>query len=162
MIEDVIQTDALLNPGNSGGALADADGRVVGINTAVAGVGLGLAVPMNATTNRIIFAVLHDGRVRRAYLGLVTSPAPLSPAWVDRTGRRTALQVVEVVEGSPAAGSGLRRGDMVLAVDGQPLGDAGALQRLLLDDAIGSRVEITALRNGALVDVVAEPTELVD
>jgi S1-C subfamily serine protease len=162
LIEDVIQTDASLNPGNSGGALADATGRVVGINTAVAGVGLGLAVPMNGTTSRIIYALLHDGRVRRAYLGLVTSPAPLSPAWVDRTGRRTALQVVEVVEGSPAAGSGLRRGDMVLAVDGQPLGDAGALQRLLLDDAIGSRVEITALRNGALVDVVAEPTELVD
>jgi S1-C subfamily serine protease len=162
LIEDVIQTDASLNPGNSGGALADATGRVVGINTAVAGVGLGLAVPMNGTTSRIIYALLHDGRVRRGYLGLVTSPAPLSPAWVDRTGRRTALQVVEVVEGSPAAGSGLRRGDMVLAVDGQPLGDAGALQRLLLDDAIGSRVEITALRNGALVDVVAEPTELVD
>jgi S1-C subfamily serine protease len=162
LIEDVIQTDASLNPGNSGGALADAEGRVVGINTAVAGVGLGLAVPMNGTTSRIIYALLHDGRVRRAYLGLVTAPAPLSPAWFDRTGRRTALQVVEVVEGSPAAGSGIRRGDMVLAVDGRPLGDAGSLQRLLLDDAIGSRVEITVLRNGALVDVVAEPTELVD
>jgi S1-C subfamily serine protease len=162
MIEDVIQTDALLNPGNSGGALADADGRVVGINTAVAGVGLGLAVPMNATTNRIIFALLHDGRVRRAYLGLVTSPAPLTPAWSSRTGQLTALQVADVVEDSPAAASGLYRGDMVLAVDGRPLGDAGSLQRLLLDDAIGSRVEITVLRNGALVDVVAEPVELVD
>ena len=160
LIEDVIQTDASLNPGNSGGALADADGHVVGINTAVAGVGLGLAVPMNGTTSRIIYALLH--RVRRAYLGLVTAPAPLSPAWVDRTGRRAALQVVEVVEGSPAAGSGLRRGDMVLAVDGRRVADAGSLQRLLLDDAIGSRVEITVLRNGALVDVVAEPTELVD
>jgi S1-C subfamily serine protease len=162
LIEDVIQTDASLNPGSSGGALADSAGRVVGINTAVAGVGLGLAVPMNGTTSRIIYALLHDGRVRRAYLGLVTSPAPLSPGWADRTGRRSALQVVEVVEGSPAAGSGLRRGDMVLAVDGRSLGDAGSLQRLLLDDAIGSRVEITVLRNGALVDVVAEPTELVD
>jgi S1-C subfamily serine protease len=162
LIEDVIQTDASLNPGNSGGALADATGHVVGINTAVAGVGLGLAVPMNGTTNRIIYSLLHDGRVRRAYLGLVTAPAPLTPAWTERTGRRTAVQVVEVVEGSPAAGSGLRRGDMVLAVDGRPLGDAGSLQRLLLDDAIGSRVEITVLRNGALVDVVAEPIELVD
>jgi S1-C subfamily serine protease len=162
MIEDVIQTDASLNPGNSGGALADAAGRVVGINTAVAGVGVGLAVPMNATTNRIIYALLHDRRVRRAYLGLVTSPAPLTPPWSSRTGQRTALQVAEVVEGSPAAASGLHRGDMVLAVDGRPLGDAGSLQRLLLDDAIGSRVEITVLRNGALVDVVAEPVELVD
>jgi S1-C subfamily serine protease len=162
LIEDVIQTDALLNPGNSGGALADAEGRVVGINTAVAGVGLGLAVPMNATTNRIIYALLHDGRVRRAYLGLVTAPAPLPPAWTSRTGQRTALQVVEVIEGSPASASGLHAGDMVLAVDGRRLGDAGSLQRLLLDDAIGSRVEITVLRNGALVDVVAEPVELVD
>jgi S1-C subfamily serine protease len=157
LIEDVIQTDASLNPGSSGGALADADGRVVGINTAVAGIGLGLAVPMNATTNRIIFSLLHDGRVRRAYLGLVTSPAPLTPAWSSRSGQRTALQVADVVEGSPAAASGLHRGDLVLAVDGRPLGDAGSLQRLLLDDAIGSRVEITVLRNGALVDVVAEP-----
>jgi S1-C subfamily serine protease len=162
LIEDVIQTDASLNPGSSGGALADAGGRVVGINTAVAGIGLGLAVPMNATTRRIIYALLHDGRVRRAYLGLVTSPAPLNPAWSSRTSQRTGLQVAEVVEGSPAASSGLRRGDMVLAVDGRPLGDAGSLQRLLLDDAIGSRVEITVLRNGALVDVLAEPVELLD
>ncbi|HET8664885.1 MAG TPA: PDZ domain-containing protein, partial [Nocardioides sp.] len=103
-----------------------------------------------------------DGRVRRAYLGLVTSPAPLTPAWSERTGRTTALQVAEVVDGSPAAVSGLLRGDMVLAVNGQPLGDAGSLQRLLLDDAIGHRVEITVLRNGALVDVFAEPVELVD
>jgi S1-C subfamily serine protease len=117
---------------------------------------------MNATTNRIIYSLLHDGRVRRAYLGLVTAPAPLTPAWSSRTGQVTALQVAEVVEGSPAAASGLHAGDMVLAVNGQPLGDAGSLQRLLLDDAIGRRVEITVLRNGALVDVVAEPVELVD
>ena len=162
MIEDVIQTDAALNPGSSGGALADSQGRVVGINTAVAGVGLGLAVPMNATTNRIIYQLMHDGRVRRAYLGLVSSPAPLPPAWADRTGQRTGLRVVEVVESSPAAMADLHRGDMVLAVNGTPLGNAGSLQRLLLDDAIGSRVEITVIRNGALVDVVAEPTELVD
>ncbi|MBO0847243.1 MAG: trypsin-like peptidase domain-containing protein [Nocardioides sp.] len=162
LIEDVIQTDASLNPGNSGGALADASGRVVGINTAVAGIGLGLAVPVNDTTNRIIYALMHDGRVRRAYLGLVSAPAPLPPAWADRTGQRTALEVVEVVEHSPAEASGLHRGDMVLAVNGHPLGDAGTLQRLMLGDAIGRRIEITVLRNGALVDVVAEPTELVD
>ena len=162
VIEDVIQTDAALNPGNSGGALADASGRVVGINTAVAGVGLGLAVPINATTNRIIDSLLHDGRVRRAYLGLVTSPAPLPPAWADRSGQQTALRVVEVMENSPAELSGLRRGDLILAVGGTPLGDAQSLQRRLLDDAIGTRIEVTVLRNGALVDAVAEPTELVD
>jgi S1-C subfamily serine protease len=162
LIEDVIQTDAALNPGNSGGALADSRGRVVGINTAVAGIGLGLAVPVNATTNRIISALINDGRVRRAYLGLVTSPAPLPPAWAARTGQRTALRVAEVVEGSPADLSGLRRGDMVLAIDTMPLGDAQSLQRRLFAEAIGARVEITVLRNGALVDVVAEPAELTD
>jgi S1-C subfamily serine protease len=162
LIEDVIQTDAALNPGNSGGALADASGRVVGINTAVAGVGLGLAVPVNATTNRIIYSLLHDGRVRRAYLGLVTSPAPLPRAWTDRSGQKRALRVIEVVEHSPAEVSGLRRGDLILAVGGTPLADAQSLQRRLLDDAIGTRIEITVLRNGALVDAVAEPTELVD
>jgi S1-C subfamily serine protease len=162
IIEDVIQTDAALNPGSSGGALADARARVVGINTAVAGVGLGLAVPMNPTTQQIIHALLNHGRVRRAYLGLVTTPAPLPVRWADRTGQRTALRVVEVVGGSPAEDSGLRVGDLVLAVDGAPLGDAQSLQRRLFEDAIGRRTEITVLRNGALVDAVAMPAELRD
>jgi S1-C subfamily serine protease len=162
MIEDVIQTDAALNPGNSGGALADGNGRVIGINTAVAGIGLGLAVPMNQTTNRIIYSLLHDGRVRRAYLGLVTTPAPLRPQLAERFDQRTALRVVEVIAGSPAALAGLRQGDLVLAVDGVPLRDAQSLQRLLFDDAISRRTEITAIRNGALVDVVALPAELTD
>ena len=160
IVEDVIQTDAALNPGSSGGALADAHGRVVGINTAVAGVGLGLAVPINATSRRIIASLLRDGRVRRGYLGLVTSPAPLPPEWAARTGQRTALRVVEVVAGSPAAVSGLRTGDLVLAVDGVPLGDAQSLQRRLFEESIGSRLEVTVLRNGALVDAVTVPDEL--
>jgi S1-C subfamily serine protease len=159
-VEDVIQTDAALNPGSSGGALADARGRVVGINTAVAGVGLGLAVPINATTRRIIDALLRDGRVRRAYLGLVSTPAPLPPQLAERYGQRTALRVVEVVPGSPAARSGLLRGDLVLAVDGAPLKDAQSLQRLMFEEAIGRRTEITVVRGGALVDVVAVPTQL--
>jgi S1-C subfamily serine protease len=162
LIEDVIQTDAALNPGNSGGALADTRGRVVGICTAVAGVGLGLAVPINATTHRIIHALIHDGRVRRAYLGLVSTPAPLTPVQVERFGQRRALRLVEVVEGSPGAASGLRAGDLVLAVDGIPLGDAQSLQKRMFADAIGKRMEITVLRNGALVDAVARPTELAD
>ena len=162
LIEDVIQTDAALNPGNSGGALADSRGRVVGISTAVAGIGLGLAVPVNSTTRRIIGALMHDGRVRRAYLGLVSSPAPLTPAQAERFGQRRALRVVEAVENSPAALSGLHAGDLVLAVDGVPLGDAQSLQKRLFEDAIGQRMEITVLRNGALVDAVVEPAELTD
>jgi len=162
LIEDVIQTDAALNPGNSGGALADSEGRVVGINTAVAGVGLGLAVPINATTHRIIHVLMHDGRVRRGYLGLVSTPNPLTPLQAERFGQHTALRVVEVVEQSPAAFSGLRAGDLVLAVDGVPLGDAQSLQKRLFAEAIGERMEITVLRNGALVDAVAVPIELAD
>jgi S1-C subfamily serine protease len=162
MIEDVIQTDAALNPGNSGGALADSRGRVVGINTAVAGIGLGLAVPINATTHRIIHALIHDGRVRRAYLGLVSTPARLTPVQAERFGQRGALRVVEVVENSPAALSGLRAGDLVLAIDGAQLGDAQSLQKRLFADAIGRRMEVTVLRNGALVDAVAMPIELTD
>ena len=160
LIEDVIQTDAALNPGNSGGALADSRGRVVGINTAVAGMGLGLAVPINATTHQIIHALMHDARVRRAYLGLVSTPAHLTPVQAERFCRRTALRVVEVVESSPAALSGLRAGDLVLAIDGVTLCDAQSLQKRLFADAIGKRMEITVLRNGALVDAVAFPSEL--
>jgi S1-C subfamily serine protease len=162
LIEDVIQTDAALNPGNSGGALADSHGRVVGISTAVAGNGLGLAVPINATTHRIIHALVHDGRVRRAYLGLVSTPAALTPVQAERFGQRHALRVVDVIENSPAARCGLHPGDLVLAVDGVPLDDAQSLQKRLFADAIGRRMEVTVLRNGALVDAVAYPGELAD
>ena len=160
LIEDVIQTDAALNPGNSGGALADSHGRVVGINTAVAGIGLGMAVPINATTHRIIYALMHDGRVRRAYLGLVSTPARLTPIQAERYRQRGALRIVEVVGNSPAAQSGLLAGDLVLAIDGAPLGDAQSLQKHLFADAIGQRMEVTVIRNGALVDAVVMPNEL--
>ncbi|GAA3240223.1 S1C family serine protease [Nonomuraea helvata] len=160
LIEDVIQTDAALNPGNSGGALADSRARVVGINTAVAGVGVGLAVPMNATTRSIIAALIRDGRVRRAFLGLVTSPAPLPEPLRRRTGQAGALRVMEVVPGSPAHQAGLRAGDLVLSAGRSPVGDAQSLQRLMFADAIGRPLPITVYRNGALVDVIAEPVEL--
>ncbi len=161
LIEDVIQTDAALNPGNSGGALADAHCRVVGINTAVAGTGLGLAVPVNATTRRIISALMRDGRVRRAYLGIVSSPAPLPLPVQERLGRRTGLRVAEVVSGGPAARAGLRAGDLLLSAGGNPVAAAQDLQRLMFGEAIGQPLAVTVMRNGALVDVIAEPSELV-
>ncbi|HEY7485058.1 MAG TPA: trypsin-like peptidase domain-containing protein [Streptosporangiaceae bacterium] len=160
VIEDVIQTDAALNPGNSGGALADARGEVVGINTAVAGIGLGLAVPINSTTQRIIAALMHDGRVRRAFLGLVTNPVPVPVTLRERTGQREALRVAEVVPGSPADRAGLRRGDLVLTAAGVPVSEAQSLQRLMFADAIGRPLQVTVLRNGAMVDVIAQPVEL--
>ncbi|NMH98091.1 S1C family serine protease [Pseudonocardia acidicola] len=160
VVEDVIQTDAALNPGNSGGALADSRARVVGINTAVAGVGLGLAVPVNSTTLRIVDALRAHGRVRRAYLGVVGTPAPVPATVADRYGRRSGLRLVEVIAGSPAARAGLRAGDLVLDVGRQPVHDAQGIQRQLFGDAIGAPLPVTVLRNGAMVDVIAVPSEL--
>jgi S1-C subfamily serine protease len=161
MIEDVIQTDAALNPGSSGGALADANARVVGINTAVAGIGLGLAVPINSTSRRIIASLMQDGRVRRAYLGLIITPAPLPPRLSAEGSSGRGLRVVDVVAGGPADRAGLRAGDLLLYAGGQPVDSAQALQRLMFAEAIGRPFAITALRNGALVDVITEPSELV-
>jgi serine protease Do len=160
VVEDVIQTDAALNPGNSGGALADGRGRVVGSNTAVAGIGLGLAVPVNDTTRRILAALRADGRVRRAYLGVVGTPAPVPATVADRYQRTSGLRLAEVISGSPAAQAGLRAGDLVLDVGRQPVQDAQGIQRQLFGDAVGVPLPVTVLRNGAMVDVVAVPVEL--
>ena len=161
VIEDVIQTDAALTPGNSGGALADSAGRVVGVNTAVAGIGLGLAVPINTTTRRIIDTLMVEGRVRRAYLGVVGVPAPLPDEIAERTGQNAGLRVREVVSGGPADRAGLRAGDLVLTVGRTRISDAQGIQRQLFAEVIGTALPITVLRNGAMVDVYATPAELV-
>jgi len=161
VIEDVIQTDAALNPGNSGGALADSTGQVVGINTAVAGFGLGLAVPITTTTRRIIDTLLVEGRVQRAYLGVVGVPAPLPDDVAERTGQSAGLRVMEVVADGPAERAGLRKGDLVLSVGRERIADAQGIQRQLFGEVIGTALPITVLRNGAMVDVYATPAELV-
>ena len=160
VIDEVIQTDAALNPGNSGGVLADSAGRMVGVNTAVAGIGLGLAVPINATTRGIIDTLSRSGRVRRAWLGIASSQVRLAPEIAARAGAATGLQVAEVIAGSPAAAAGLHRGDVVLEIDGQRITTATAIQRLMVEGAIGRPIEVTVWRNGALVDVIAELREL--
>src|ERR1700732_1789615 len=157
VIEDVIQTDAALNPGNSGGALADSQARVIGINTAVAGAGLGLAVPVNATTRRIVSALMAGGRGRRAYLGLAMVPGPVPAAWRERLGRKTGLAVAQVVAGGPADRAGLRWVALLLPVAAHPVGVSQDLQRLMFSEAIGKPLAITVMRNGALVDVIAQP-----
>src|SRR6266700_3860853 len=116
-IEDVIQTDAALNPGNSGGALADSQARLIGVNTAVAGMGLGLAVPMNSTTQAILSALMRNGRVRRAYLGIAGGTRPLPPPVAEKLGRKAGVEVHEVVSGSPAANGTLRGGDVIVPVE---------------------------------------------
>jgi serine protease Do len=160
IIDNVIQTDAALNPGNSGGALADSRGCVVGINTAVAGVGLGLAVPVNEATQRVIAALMAHGRVRRAYLGIAGGPRPVPPAARAANGDGSCIEIVEVVDGSPAARAGLRAEDLILAVNGTRTQRVEDLQRLLVADLIGVPVNVRLLRAGRQHDVELIPEEL--
>ncbi len=160
IVDDVIQTDAALNPGNSGGALVVASGEVVGINTAVAGVGVGLAIPINGITRQIVAALMAEGRVRRAYLGLAGTPAPLPPPVATRLHQKTGMRVEQVVAAGPAAKAGLRAGDLLISANGEPVASAQSLQRLMLGDAIGQPLALTVLRSEALVDVIATPEEL--
>jgi S1-C subfamily serine protease len=160
LVENVIQTDAALNPGNSGGALADSRGRVVGINTAVAGIGLGLAVPIDSSTRRILDALIVDGRVRRAFLGIVGGTRPLGEALAERLGRRRGLEVVQLMQPSPAAEAGLRVGDIVVELDGAPIEGVADLQRRLIGEAVGRRFDLRIERGGRLQSVAISPVEL--
>ncbi len=160
LVENVIQTDAALNPGNSGGALSDGLSRVVGVNTAVAGIGLGLAVPINEGTRKIISALMKEGRVRRAYIGIVGGSRPLPPKIASRLGRGKGIEVVEVVSGSPAARAGLRAEDLIVEVDGEPMADVGDLQRLMVAERIGQGVELQIFRDGSFLKLDLIPREL--
>jgi S1-C subfamily serine protease len=160
IVENVIQTDAALNPGNSGGALANGSGRVIGVNTAVAGVGLGLAVPMDGTTRKILAALISEGVFRRAYIGIAGGSRPLPPRIAKETRRGAAVEIVEVVDGSPAAQAGLRPADLILDVDGAPTADAGDLQRLMTGERIGRSVRIRIVRDDSLRTIEAVPAEL--
>jgi S1-C subfamily serine protease len=161
LVENVIQTDAALNPGNSGGALADSRGRVVGINTAVAGMGLGLAVPIDATTRPILGALMRDGRVRRAYLGVVGGTRALPGQLAVSLGRTRGLEVVQLLDRSPAATAGVRAGDLIVGLDGRAVEGVGDLQRLLVGDLVGRRVKIDVARDGRLMALELSPTELI-
>jgi S1-C subfamily serine protease len=160
IIDNVIQTDAALNPGSSGGALADSRGRVVGINTAVAGVGLGLAVPITAATQQVVAQLMRDGRVRRAYIGVAGGPRPVPPQARAEAGSSTCVEVVEVVSGSPADRAGLRPEDLILSVNGTQITRVEDLQRLLVADMIGERVTVHLLRAGRRLDLELVPAEL--
>jgi S1-C subfamily serine protease len=159
-VEDVIQTDAALNPGNSGGALADWKARLIGVNTAVAGMGLGLAVPINSTTQAILAALMRNGRVRRAFLGIAGGNRALPPAIAQRLGRKAGVEVQEVVSGSPAAAAHLQSGDIIVSVGEASVAKAGDLQRLMVEARIGSKLPLTVLRNDHLVTIDVVPTEL--
>jgi S1-C subfamily serine protease len=160
LVENVIQTDAALNPGNSGGALADSRGRVVGVNTAVAGIGLGLAVPVNAATRAIIASLIREGRVRRAFLGIVGGTRPLRPALAERLGRRRGLEVVQLLDGSPASAAGVRAGDVIVELDGQPIEGVGDLQRVMVGEMVGRAVAVGVERECSIVPIEVTPVEL--
>jgi S1-C subfamily serine protease len=160
LIEDVIQTDAALNPGNSGGALANARGAVVGINTAVAGVGLGLAVPINSATRRIIAALMTGGRVRRAYLGAGLAARPLPPRLARTLGRRDCVEIVQLVPGGPAERAGLEAGDLIVALGETPVEDVPGLQRLMVGELIDTPVTVTVGRRDRLLELPLVPVEL--
>lgn len=160
IVDNVIQTDAALNPGNSGGALADNRARLVGINTAVAGFGLGLAVPINATTKLIIGALIGEGKVRRGYLGIAGGTKPLPRAVAERLARKAGIEVLEVLAESPAAKAGLKAGDMIVEVDHAVVAKAGDLQRLMVGAVLGSPVAIKVLRGKRLLDLKAVLVEL--
>src|SRR6478672_824220 len=160
VVDDVIQTDAALNPGNSGGALADGHGRVVGVNTAVAGIGLGLAVPVNAATRKIVAALMTEGRFRRAYLGIGGQQRPLPPRLARELGRAGCVEVGEVVDDAPAGLAGVRPGDLIVAVDGRQVETMGELQRLLVGERIGASVTFTVARHERVLDIVVVPNEL--
>jgi S1-C subfamily serine protease len=160
LVENVIQTDAALNPGNSGGALVDGRARMIGVSTAVAGVGLGLAVPINDTTRQIIAALMREGRFRRAFIGIAGAGRPLPPRVSKAFDRTAGVEIVQVVQGSPAARAGLRNEDLIIDVDGVPVEDAGDLQRLMVGDRIGRRITIRAFRGGELLELTVVPAEL--
>lgn len=160
IIENVIQTDAALNPGNSGGALVGSTGCVVGVNTAVAGIGLGLAVPVTSATRRIIGALMTEGRVRRAYLGIAGGPRPVPPRSRRDVGVDTGVEVVEVVAGSAADRAGIRPEDLIVRVAASPVGDVTDLQRLMAAELIGARVPFTVVRDGRALELDVVPDEL--
>ncbi len=160
IIDNVIQTDAALNPGNSGGALVAGNGEVVGVSTAVAGIGLGLAVPINEANRKIIGALMRDGKVRRAYIGIAGGPRPLPPRARASLERSSAVEVVEVSAGSPAERAGLRAEDLIVALDGQPTASVDDLQRLITAELIGRPVRLELLRDARPLALEVVPAEL--
>jgi S1-C subfamily serine protease len=161
-IDNVIQTDAALNPGNSGGALVDSSGTVVGVNTAVAGVGLGLAVPINAATRQIVGALMRDGRVRRAYIGIAGGPRPLPPQARARLGRNGGVEVVEVAPGSPAERAGLRAEDLIVELGGRPIERVDDVQRAMTHEVIGQRLLARVVRGDRWLELELVPQELAE
>jgi S1-C subfamily serine protease len=126
----------------------------------VAGIGLGLAVPIDDATRKIIAALMRDGRVRRAYIGITGGARPLPPRAAAKTGRVVGVEIMEVVAASPAARAGLRSGDIILEVDAHLIEDVADLQRLMVGDALGGPMRVLVWRGGEVRSISVEPAEL--
>jgi S1-C subfamily serine protease len=161
-IENVIQTDAALNPGNSGGPLVDTRGRVVGINTAViaAAQGICFAIPASTAT-AVVSALIRDGRVRRARLGISAAATPIGRALASRLALPASdgIRILEVVPGSPAARAGLRAGDILVFLDGAAVPSLSALQRLLTADRVGRPLPAVVIRRGERLELTVAAEE---
>jgi S1-C subfamily serine protease len=160
MIDNVIQTDAALNPGNSGGALVDSFGRLVGVNTAVAGIGLGLAVPINQATRRLIGSLMAHGRVRRAYLGVAGGPRPLPARARRERDQASGVEVIEVVADSPAERAGVRVEDLIVELAGERVLGVEDIQHLMAADLIDTPVDAVLLRGARTLRLSLVPREL--
>lgn len=154
LIEDIIQTDAALNPGNSGGALLDSAGRVIGVNTAIiAGAhGTGFAVPIN-TAKRVIPELLRYGRLQRGYLGIAGQTVHFPRAAADRMGLKTAsaVQIIQSVPGGPAAAAGIIQGDVIISINERPVPTVDDIYKLLDRQAIGQELKVKLLRRGEIM-----------
>jgi S1-C subfamily serine protease len=162
LIEDVIQTDAALNPGNSGGPLVTTRGEVIGINTAILAPAQGLCFAIASNTARFVASrLIRDGRIRRSYVGIVGNqiPVPRALARANQLAVASGVRVVSVAAGSPALAAGIREGDIVLGFDEHPIGGVDDLQRLLTEERIGAPAAVVVLRAGERRQLIVEPAE---
>lgn len=163
LIDDVIQTDAALNPGNSGGPLVNSHGQVIGVNTAVIlpAQGLCFAVASNLA-QFVVGKLILEGRVRRGYLGIGAQTVPLPPKWLNALQLQTSggIQVQSVEPSGPAHGSELRAGDVIVQVEGRPLDSIDALHKALDETTIGRAMNFWVVRDGSLKNLTVTPGEL--
>ena len=162
LIENVIQTDAALNPGNSGGPLVDTHSKVVGINTAIIPTAQGICFAIPAATARMVAGMLiRDGRVRRAYLGIGGASTPIGRQLANELGitNTSGIRVLEVVAGGPAQRAGLEVRDLIVDIDGAPIATLSDLQRSLVADRIGRSVALGYVRFGELRRTTVTPAE---
>jgi S1-C subfamily serine protease len=162
ILDNILQTDASLNPGNSGGPLVDSGGNVIGVNTAVILPAQGLCFAIGSSTaERVAIALIREGRVRRAYLGVGGQTLALPRRIVRHFGlvRESGVRIESIEQGSPAAAAELQRGDVIIALDSQPIATVDDLQRLLVGDTIGRSIEIQVVRRDRVLALPLTPRE---